>query len=208
VTIQRIPDGNNLPLDPKQFTFKGLDSPTTDANNELTVTFDSGFTDGQYRICTLSGSFSHQPVIMPVAQRGAQDDCIRIRVGSVPASANVVAPNNPTGNNVAVKGTEGKSGVNGTAVGQTPAKADAQAPVNYGKVPANNNVVNNYGSTPTECVKTTTIRIPRPTECVKTTTIRIPRPTPPASQVKPQPVKLCRARSTSFNKPTKPTAGY
>ncbi|KAG5461011.1 MAG: hypothetical protein BJ554DRAFT_6868, partial [Olpidium bornovanus] len=35
-------------------------------------------TAGVYRICTMVGAFSHQPVVMPIAQRGAQDDCIRI----------------------------------------------------------------------------------------------------------------------------------
>jgi hypothetical protein len=35
---------------------------------------------GSYRICTLTASQSGQPVIMPVAQRGGQDDCIRIIV--------------------------------------------------------------------------------------------------------------------------------
>jgi hypothetical protein len=28
----------------------------------------------------MTGTNSHQPVIMPVAQRGAQDDCIRVNV--------------------------------------------------------------------------------------------------------------------------------
>lgn len=37
-------------------------------------------TKGPHRICTVSRSAGGQPVVMPVAQRGAQDDCIRIDV--------------------------------------------------------------------------------------------------------------------------------
>ncbi|CAJ0873337.1 1799_t:CDS:2 [Entrophospora sp. SA101] len=70
VTIQKL-DGNNLP-NAKDFTFfKGLDQP--DKNGILLVKV-KGLSPGDYRICTLVSSFSHQPVIMPVAKRGSQDD--------------------------------------------------------------------------------------------------------------------------------------
>ncbi|CAJ0760397.1 10774_t:CDS:2, partial [Entrophospora sp. SA101] len=65
VTIQKL-DGNNLP-DAKDFAFfKGLDQP--DKNGILSVKV-KGLSPGDYRICTLVSSFSHQPVIMPVAKR-------------------------------------------------------------------------------------------------------------------------------------------
>nr|CAG8511217.1 8856_t:CDS:2 [Entrophospora candida] len=65
VTIQKL-DGNNLP-DAKDFAFfKGLDQP--DKNGILSVKV-KGLSSGDYRICTLVSSFSHQPVIMPVAKR-------------------------------------------------------------------------------------------------------------------------------------------
>ncbi|CAJ0918620.1 21341_t:CDS:10, partial [Entrophospora sp. SA101] len=78
VTIQKL-DGNNLP-NAKDFTFfKGLDQP--DKNGILLVKV-KGLSPGDYRICTLVSSFSHQPVIMPVAKRGSQDDCsYQCRVG-------------------------------------------------------------------------------------------------------------------------------
>jgi transcription initiation factor TFIID subunit 15 len=61
--------------------FKGLDFPAINGN-ELSVTIPANtFTKrGEYRICTMTGASSHQPVIMPVAQRGPQDDCIRVTV--------------------------------------------------------------------------------------------------------------------------------
>ncbi|CAJ0826272.1 3440_t:CDS:2, partial [Entrophospora sp. SA101] len=77
VTIQKL-DGNNLP-DAKDFAFfKGLDQP--DKNGILSVKV-KGLSPGDYRICTLVSSFSHQPVIMPVAKRGSQDDYDMGRTG-------------------------------------------------------------------------------------------------------------------------------
>ncbi|GBC37915.2 ribosomal protein s17 protein [Rhizophagus irregularis DAOM 181602=DAOM 197198] len=59
--------------------FKGLNDAAV--NGVLSVLVEKGLPQkGQYRICTMNSSNSHQPVVMPVAQRGAQDDCIRINV--------------------------------------------------------------------------------------------------------------------------------
>ncbi|CAB4468524.1 uncharacterized protein OCT59_005639 [Rhizophagus irregularis] len=78
ITIQKI-DGNNAP-DPTVFAFfKGLNDAAK--NGVLSVNVDTGLPQkGTYRICTMNSSNSHQPVVMPVAQRGAQDDCVRINV--------------------------------------------------------------------------------------------------------------------------------
>lgn len=76
ITVQSF-HHNKVP-DPRDFAFfKGLNE--SDRNGILQVTVD-GLLPGHYRICTLASSFSHQPIIMPVAKRGPQDDCIRIRV--------------------------------------------------------------------------------------------------------------------------------
>ncbi|CAJ0768506.1 10506_t:CDS:2, partial [Entrophospora sp. SA101] len=40
----------------------------------LSTTVDGGLSAGAYRLCTLSGTETHQPWIMPVAKRGSQDD--------------------------------------------------------------------------------------------------------------------------------------
>ncbi|EEU47326.1 uncharacterized protein NECHADRAFT_7259, partial [Fusarium vanettenii 77-13-4] len=77
ITVQDT--GNSLnpttPLDPTQFAFfKGVN----DAGNGqglLTASVDGGLPAGNYRICTMASASNHQPVLMPVAQRGAQDDC-------------------------------------------------------------------------------------------------------------------------------------
>ncbi|CAG8600790.1 7193_t:CDS:1, partial [Cetraspora pellucida] len=76
ITIQPL-NGNNVP-DPQLFAFfKGLNDKA-DGSGNLAVQVTNGLPPGQYRICTMVASASHQPPLMPVAQRGSQDDCIRI----------------------------------------------------------------------------------------------------------------------------------
>ncbi|TQV93440.1 hypothetical protein V2A60_010152 [Cordyceps javanica] len=69
------------PLDPQKFAFfKGIN----DAGNGrglLSAKVTGGLPAGNYRLCSMSSSANHQPVLMPVAQRGAQDDCVRFTVG-------------------------------------------------------------------------------------------------------------------------------
>ncbi|KAJ3198927.1 hypothetical protein HDU67_003222 [Dinochytrium kinnereticum] len=81
ITVQNIGNGNQPPNASVFAFFKGLNAP--DVNGVLTNTFtpaNNNFPPGNYRICSITGTFGHQPVIMPVAQRGSQDDCIRIKV--------------------------------------------------------------------------------------------------------------------------------
>jgi len=78
VTIQKLA-GNYVP-DPTVFAFfKGLNDPAV--NGVLSVNVTKGLpSKGIHRICTMNSAFTHQPVVMPVAQRGAQDDCVRVFV--------------------------------------------------------------------------------------------------------------------------------
>jgi hypothetical protein len=82
VTVQTL--GSSLapttPPDPTTFAFfKGID----DAGNGrglLNAVIDGGLSPGFYRVCTLISAQNHQPVNMPIAQRGAQDDCTKFEV--------------------------------------------------------------------------------------------------------------------------------
>lgn len=77
ITVQDLGDSTR-PLDASKFDFfKGLNEK---GDGSLSVDIPAGtLSSGKsYRICSITGSFSHQPVIMPVAQRGSQDDCIRV----------------------------------------------------------------------------------------------------------------------------------
>lgn len=83
VTVQDT--GNSLnpatPLDPTQFAFfKGINDDGN-GNGLLSATVTGGLPAGNYRVCSMTSAANHQPVLMPVAQRGAQDDCVRFTVG-------------------------------------------------------------------------------------------------------------------------------
>ncbi|ODQ49623.1 hypothetical protein SAICODRAFT_194017 [Saitoella complicata NRRL Y-17804] len=87
VTIQDLSGTTNptAPLDATTFAFfKGINDAGTQQGNgvrELSAVVTGGLAQGCYRVCTMSSASNHQPVLMPVAQRGAQDDCLRFSVG-------------------------------------------------------------------------------------------------------------------------------
>ncbi|KAK2055134.1 hypothetical protein LY76DRAFT_550891, partial [Colletotrichum caudatum] len=81
VTIQDIGSMTTAtPPDAAKFAFfKGIDD-AGDGSGLLTARVDGGLPPGVYRACTMVSATTHQPVVMPVAQRGAQDDCTRFEV--------------------------------------------------------------------------------------------------------------------------------
>ncbi|TGZ80234.1 hypothetical protein EX30DRAFT_64216 [Ascodesmis nigricans] len=98
VTIQSL--GTNIeaaqPPDAKTFVFfKGIND-NGNGQGVLSASVADGLPAGNYRVCTLTSSSNHQPVLMPVAQRGAQDDCTKFTVG---ASNNGNNNNNGDSNN-------------------------------------------------------------------------------------------------------------
>lgn len=92
ITVQDLGNDPNptQPLDAEKFVFfKGIN----DAGNGkglLTADLADGLPEGFYRVCSLTSSSNHQPVLMPVAQRGAQDDCVRFQVSANNAQSNKV----------------------------------------------------------------------------------------------------------------------
>jgi len=103
VTVQDL--GNSLqpstPPDPAQFTFfKGIND-AGNGNGLLSATVTGGLPAGNYRVCSMTSSSNHQPVLMPVAQRGAQDDCQKFTVGGAGGGNN----NANTGKNAATSTT-------------------------------------------------------------------------------------------------------
>lgn len=81
VTVQEIgslTDSN--PPDPIKFAFfKGIDD-NGNGQGLLQAVVTDGLPAGFYRVCTMIAARNHQPVNMPVAQRGAQDDCTKFQV--------------------------------------------------------------------------------------------------------------------------------
>ncbi|KAJ2902347.1 putative ribosomal protein s17 protein [Zalerion maritima] len=84
VTVQDLGDSMNPqnPLDASQFAFfKGIND-NGNGQGLLTASVEGGLPAGNYRVCTIAAAMNHQSVLMPVAQRGAQDDCSKFRVGN------------------------------------------------------------------------------------------------------------------------------
>lgn len=83
VTVQDLGNSLNpqIALDATKFAFfKGINDPGN-GKGLLQATVTGGLPAGNYRVCTMSSASNHQPVLMPVAQRGAQDDCTKFVVG-------------------------------------------------------------------------------------------------------------------------------
>ncbi|TQS33895.1 hypothetical protein Golomagni_05747 [Golovinomyces magnicellulatus] len=83
LTVQTMSSMNpDEPLDTAQFAFfKGInDKGSGDGTLKATVT--GGLPAGFYRCCTLSSASNHQPVLLPVAQRGSPDDCTKFEVSN------------------------------------------------------------------------------------------------------------------------------
>ncbi|KAF3763734.1 hypothetical protein M406DRAFT_51317 [Cryphonectria parasitica EP155] len=103
ITVQDL--GNSLnpttPPDPTQFAFfKGIN----DAGNGdglLSAAVAGGLPAGNFRVCTMTSASNHQPVVMPVAQRGSQDDCTKFTVQAAGGNANNAGGNNGKNNNKA-----------------------------------------------------------------------------------------------------------
>jgi hypothetical protein len=73
VSIQYLSGG--IP-DPAQVDYFGAISSST---HSIQIPAGSLKRSGIYKICTLTTTPTYQPVIMPVARRGSQDDCIRVK---------------------------------------------------------------------------------------------------------------------------------
>ena len=98
VTVQDIGSlDSTTPPDPSKFAFfKGID----DAGNGrglLQAVVEGGLPPGVYRVCTMIAAQNHQPVAMPVAQRGAQDDCTKFEVVAEAGSGPSTSPNRKNG---------------------------------------------------------------------------------------------------------------
>jgi hypothetical protein len=98
VTVQDMGSSLNptTALDATQFAFfKGIN----DAGNGkglLQAVVTGGLPAGNYRVCTIASASNHQPVLMPVAQRGTADDCTKFTVSGSGTTANA-ASNSGTG---------------------------------------------------------------------------------------------------------------
>lgn len=118
VTVQSIGDlKSTTPPDPTTFAFfKGIDDAGNGAGL-LQATVTDGLPAGAYRVCTMIAASNHQPVNMPVAQRGAQDDCTKfvVTANGADKGAEAAAKKNA---GTANKGKMATGKVDGAAVDQ------------------------------------------------------------------------------------------
>jgi len=71
--------GQTTPMDPTKFAFfKGLNDPAV--NGVLSVNVTAGLPAGYYRISAIHTAMNHQPIALPVAQRGASGDMVYFSV--------------------------------------------------------------------------------------------------------------------------------
>nr|KAJ3418196.1 hypothetical protein HK105_000212 [Polyrhizophydium stewartii] len=97
---------------PKAESFAFFQSMTErDQNGAITATIPPGTIkqDGEFRICAMAVAAAHQLAIMPVAQRGSQNECIRATFKAGGGGNN---NGNNKGNNGNNKGKGGNTGVN------------------------------------------------------------------------------------------------
>ncbi|KAN0100937.1 hypothetical protein V8E55_000921 [Tylopilus felleus] len=68
------------PTDPTKFAFFAGLNTEADANGHLYANVTGGLPKGTYKMSTLISAMNHQPVLLPVAQRGVSDDAIYFTV--------------------------------------------------------------------------------------------------------------------------------
>ncbi|RDW73669.1 hypothetical protein BP5796_07111 [Coleophoma crateriformis] len=93
VTVQDMGSSLNptTALDATKFAFfKGINT-AADSQGVLSATVTGGLPAGNYRVCTMASASNHQPVLMPVAQRGTADDCTKFTVSGSGTTANAAS---------------------------------------------------------------------------------------------------------------------
>lgn len=83
VVIEALESLNQTtPTDPTKFAFFVALNSKADANGYLYTNVTGGLPEGTYKMTTISAAMNHQPVSLPVAQRGASDDTIYVSLSS------------------------------------------------------------------------------------------------------------------------------
>jgi hypothetical protein len=117
VTVQDL--GNTLnptvAPDATQFAFfKGINDQGN-GKGLLSANVVGGLPAGNYRVCTMASASNHQPVLMPVAQRGTSDDCTKFVVSGTGTTINVAANNGAGGKAAAALASDAVVGATNSA---------------------------------------------------------------------------------------------
>ncbi|KAG8220129.1 hypothetical protein J3R82DRAFT_1150 [Butyriboletus roseoflavus] len=83
VVIEALKSLNQTtPTDPTKFAFFVALNSKPDANGYLYANVTGGLPEGTYKMTTINAATNHQPLLLPVAQRGAADDTIYVSLSS------------------------------------------------------------------------------------------------------------------------------
>lgn len=157
VTVQDL--GNSLnptqALDATQFAFfKGIN----DAGNGkglLQAVVTGGLPAGNYRVCTMASASNHQPVIMPVAQRGTADDCTKFVVSGNGNTANAASNNGSGGQAAAAAAASAVANGAGKADPALTASSAAKAAATSSAASGNNGKNGNANAATSSATKAT-----------------------------------------------------
>lgn len=117
VTVQDLGKTLNPTVAPDatQFAFfKGIND-AGNGNGLLSANVTGGLPAGNYRVCTMASASNHQPVLMPVAQRGTPDDCTKFVVSGTGTTINAAANNGAKGQAAAALASDAVVGATNSA---------------------------------------------------------------------------------------------
>ncbi|KAF8139907.1 hypothetical protein EV363DRAFT_1426351 [Boletus edulis] len=93
VVIEALESLNQTtPTDPTKFAFFVALNNKADANGHLYANVTGGLPKGTYKMSTLLATMNHQPVLLPVVERGVSDDTIYFTVAGAGQSTNTTMP--------------------------------------------------------------------------------------------------------------------
>lgn len=129
VTVQDMGKSLNptTALDATQFAFfKGIND-VGNGKGLLSAAVTGGLPAGNYRVCTMASASNHQPVLMPVAQRGTADDCTKFTVTGNGNTANAASNSGSGGVAAAAAAAAAVSAGPGLTTGAATAAATSKA---------------------------------------------------------------------------------
>jgi hypothetical protein len=128
VVVEALDSVNQTSVtNPQEFAFfKGVN--TAAVGGAVTADVTNGVPAGAYRLCSINSSSNHQPVIVPIAQHGALDDCVYFTAtGGAAESPDVANEAGPAAESAAAAAAASSAAAGGVAAAATSAAAGGAA---------------------------------------------------------------------------------
>ncbi len=101
--------------DAAHFSFFKCINDAGNGKGLLSANVTGGLPAGNYRVCTMASASNHQPVLMPIAQRGMPDDCTKFVVSGTGTTINAASNNGSKGKAAAALVSDAVVGTNNSA---------------------------------------------------------------------------------------------